>query len=305
MSLLETYGRVMQIRLACYSGFCFGVRRAIQLAKEAVQKGNKVYSLGELIHNPQYVQELQSKELKMANSAKELHNSVVIIRSHGITKEEYDVLIAQGNTIVDATCPYVARTHELVKQANAEGYPVLILGDPKHPEVIGMKSFGDANTIVVAPGEPVPDIMANRICVISQTTQKLEHLRTLVTQLIPKVIELKIHNTICLATGQRQNSSAELAKVSDMMVVIGGKQSSNTRMLAKVCSEYCPTIHTETGEELSAESFGDKQRIGLAAGASTPEAQIVDVYNRILKINGEECLATGIQNIPLFKEESC
>ncbi len=295
----------MQIRLARYSGFCFGVRRAIQLAMDAVQKGEEVYSLGELIHNPQFVQELRAKGLRVASAAQELHNSVVIIRSHGISKEEYNVLVKQGNTIIDATCPYVSKTHDLIKQANAEGYPVIILGDPCHPEVIGMKSYGNSDTVVVSPNEELAPVMAKRLCVISQTTQKLEHLINLVSSLLPKVMDLKVHNTICLAAGQRQIAGAELAKESDIMVVIGGKHSSNTKMLARLCSEYCPTIHIETGAELTPEIFVDKARIGLCAGASTPEAQIVEVYNKIMKINGEECPATGIQNIPLFKEESC
>ncbi|MCB5259291.1 MAG: 4-hydroxy-3-methylbut-2-enyl diphosphate reductase [Candidatus Cloacimonetes bacterium] len=295
----------MIVRLADFSGFCFGVRRAIQLALEAVERGENVFTLGELIHNPQFVKELEGKGIKVAKSASELHNSVVIIRSHGITKQEYEILSEQGNRIVDATCPYVTKTHDLIRQANSEGYPVCILGDENHPEIIGMRSFGNNDTMVVAPQAPLPKALGKRLCVISQTTQKIEYLNDLVVRLIPKLMELKIFNTICLATSQRQNSSAELAKNSDLMIVIGGKQSSNTKMLANVCAEYTACIHIETEDELDPTMLADKERIGIAAGASTPENRIVSVYNRILKINGEEDLATSIQNIPLFKEESC
>lgn len=295
----------MIIRLAKHSGFCFGVRRAIQLAVEAVQEGQPVYSLGELIHNPQYVQEMESRGVRVASSTDSLHDSTVIIRSHGITKQQHEKLLEQGNIVIDATCPYVSKTHELIRQANIDGYPVLILGDAEHPEVIGMRSYGNEETLVIAPEEDVPDISSKRLCVISQTTQKLGHLNKLVQQLIPRVMELKVYNTICLATSQRQHSSQCLAMNSDLIIVIGGKQSSNTKMLSKLCSEYCPTVHIETEEELEPSVLSGKMRIGLAAGASTPENRIVDVYNKILKINGEEDLATSIQSIPLFKEESC
>lgn len=295
----------MIVRLAKHSGFCFGVRRAIQLALEAAEPGKPVFSLGELIHNPQFVQELQEKGIRQAKSVVELHNSVVIIRSHGVSKQEFESLLAQGNTVVDATCPYVTKTHDLIRQANADGYPVLILGDKYHPEVIGMRSYGNPDTVVVGPDDPLPENNSKRLCVISQTTQKIEHLNNLVNQLLPKVMELKVYNSICLATAQRQIASACLAKDSDLMIVIGGNQSSNTKMLTKVCSEYCPTIQIETEYELP-EKFPERvERIGLAAGASTPEARIMNVYNKILKINGEEDLATSLQNIPLFKEESC
>jgi (E)-4-hydroxy-3-methyl-but-2-enyl pyrophosphate reductase len=295
----------MIVRLAKHSGFCFGVRRAIQLAIEAADQGTPVFSLGELIHNPQYVLELQEKGIKVANSAAELHNSMVIVRSHGITKQEYMMLEEQGNTIVDATCPYVTKTHNLIRQANADGYPVVILGDALHPEVVGMRSFGNPDTIVVGPEETPPAQNAKRLCVISQTTQKLEHLNNLIRMLLPNVLELKVYNSICIATSLRQSSSACLAQDSDLMIVIGGRQSSNTKMLTKVCAQYCPTIQIETEEELQQLLPQGIERIGLAAGASTPETRILEVYNKILKINGEEDLATSIQNIPLFKEESC
>jgi (E)-4-hydroxy-3-methyl-but-2-enyl pyrophosphate reductase len=275
------------------------------MALQASSEGKNVYSLGELIHNPQFVEELRVKGIKIAKSAHELRDSVVIIRSHGVSADEYDTLVRQNNTIVDATCPYVSKTHDMIRQANAEGYPVLILGDANHPEVIGMKSYGNSDTQVVAPKqEQLPNI-PKRLCVISQTTQKLEHLQDLVCRLLPKAMEIKIYNSICLATTQRQNSSQSLAKQSDLMIVVGGKQSSNTKMLAKVCEEYCPTLHIETEEELHGEIFRGKELIGIAAGASTPESRIVKVYNEIIKINGDESLATSIQDIPLFKEESC
>ncbi|MDD2423653.1 MAG: 4-hydroxy-3-methylbut-2-enyl diphosphate reductase [Candidatus Cloacimonetes bacterium] len=295
----------MIIRLATSSGFCFGVRRAIQMALDASKGRDIVYSIGELIHNPQFVGELEEQGIKVANDVTALQDSVVIIRSHGITRDELRILQANGNTIIDATCPYVSRTHELIQTAIQDGYEVFILGDAKHPEVIGMMSYGNLQTIVIAPGEIPTSLKGKRICLISQTTQQVENLKKLACDILDQVLELKVYNTICLATTQRQNASAALAKDSDLMIVIGGRKSSNTKMLASLCSQYCQTLHIETEDELTADSVLGKARIGLSAGASTPEDRIIKVYNKILKINGEEDLATSVHNIPLFKEESC
>lgn len=295
----------MILRLAASSGFCFGVRRAIQMALEASKGRDVVYSLGELIHNPQFVKELEEQGIKVAKDALDIHDSVVIIRSHGITLQDLQILQANGNTIIDATCPYVSRTHELIQTAIQDGYKVLILGDAGHPEVIGMMSYGNQDTKVIAPGEVPSGVNGKRICLISQTTQKIENLKKLTCDILTLVLELKVYNSICLATTERQNASAALAKESDLMIVIGGRKSSNTKMLASLCSQYCLTLHIETEDELTADSLLGKARIGLSAGASTPEDRILKVYNKILKINGEEGLATSAHNIPLFKEESC
>jgi len=295
----------MTIRLARHSGFCFGVRRAIQIALEAAEQGREVFTLGELIHNPQVVNSMASQGIKPVHDARELRNSIAVIRSHGITKDDLRVLQQNGNQIIDATCPNVSRTHELIREAGKEGIQVMILGDPAHPEVIGMKSYGKDDTLVVAPGDEIPEIKGNSLCIISQTTQTIENLNYLVSKLLPNLVELRVFNTICLATSQRQEASACLAQNSDLMIVIGGKHSSNTRMLAQLCAQYTATIHIETEAELEAAFLAGKQMIGLAAGASTPEDTIISVYNQILKINGEPDLVSKITEIPLFKEESC
>lgn len=295
----------MQIRLAKHSGFCFGVRRALQLALDAALEHKVVYSLGELIHNPQVVEELATQGVMVAQQAETLKAATVVIRSHGISKTMLQTLQENGNQIIDATCPYVKRTHELIRKANEEEYPVLILGDPCHPEVSGMLSYGDADTLVHEPGSPIPVLKGNRLCVISQTTQKIAYLQHLVHELLPQVLELKVYNSICLATSQRQLASECLAKESDLMIVIGGKNSSNTKMLASLCNNYCPSVHIETEAELHPELFQGKDRIGLAAGASTPTSRILAVYNEIIKINGEASSVASIESIPLFKEESC
>lgn len=293
------------VRLAPYSGFCFGVRRALQLALDASREYGRIYTLGELIHNPQVVEEMANQGVMVAKDIADLREAIVVIRSHGISKEQLEVLNASGNTIIDATCPYVKRTHELIQKANEEGYPVIILGDPNHPEVIGIKSYGDENTVVYEPAQKLPALIGKKYCVISQTTQKLENLEALVNKLLPLCNDLKIYNSICLATTQRQNASEALAQDSDIMIIIGGKNSSNTKMLANLCQKYTECIHIETEDELQESHLKGKWRIGLAAGASTPESRIIIVYNKILKINGDNQFASKLDDIPLFKEESC
>lgn len=295
----------IEVRLARHSGFCFGVKRAIDLAKDASKNGEKIYTYGALIHNPRYIRELEDEGIEAISDLSRLRDSVVIIRSHGIPKEDYLTLEKQGNTLIDATCPYVKKTHRLIKQANEEGYPVFIFGNKEHPEVKGIRSYGDERTRVVAPKERVETLGFRKLCVISQTTQKIEDLNEMVAMLLPLLDEIKVYNTICLATSQRQSTSEALAKESDLMVVVGGKESSNTKMLAEICSKYCTTIHIESEKELKPEYFEGKQHIGICAGASSPGEHIVSVYNEILKINGEGKAVRTVSEIPLFKEESC
>lgn len=294
----------MKIYLAQHSGFCFGVRRAIDLAREAAKDKDKIYTYGALIHNPEYVNELEEENIVAVEDLSLLSDSVVIIRSHGIQKQDYELLQRQGNTIIDATCPYVMRTHQIMQQMNSEGYPVFIFGDKSHPEVLGMKSYGDERTRIYAAGEKIEEHTYPKLCIISQTTQKVADLNEMVCTLLPQVQELRVFNTICLATSQRQRASVALAKNSDFMIVVGGKTSANTKMLALLCAAYCPTIHIERAREIGAEMIKDSKRIGIAAGASTPAEHIIEVYNKIVKINGDAANAQSIADIPLFKEES-
>jgi|LSQX01.2.fsa_nt_gb (E)-4-hydroxy-3-methyl-but-2-enyl pyrophosphate reductase len=294
----------MIVRLAMHSGFCFGVRRAIDLARDAAYGEENIYTYGALIHNPEYVRELEAENIFVVDDINQLHNSTVIIRSHGIRKQDYELLKKQGNTIIDATCPYVKRTHDIIEKANKEGYPVYIFGDRNHPEVLGIESYGDERTCIFAPGEDPGEIEHAKLCIISQTTQKISQLKELACIVLPHVQELRVFNTICLATSQRQKASIDLAKDSDLMLIVGGKTSANTKMLAQLCSEFCQSIHIERARELSGKEFEGKKRIGIAAGASTPSEHIIEVYNKILKINGDSVYATGISEIPLFKEES-
>lgn len=295
----------MIIRLARHSGFCFGVKRAIKLALDAADEQHPIYTLGPLIHNPQIVENLRQHGILMADKAEDLHDSTVIIRSHGITLQEREILLRNGNKLIDATCPFVSKAQEYVSQLCAEGYPVIIMGDSTHPEVIAMLSYCSGEVRVVEDPEDLPDKTWNKLGVLSQTTRKPESLQALVSRLVPLVKEMRLFNTICTATSQRQFATTELAKHSDLMFVVGGKNSSNTKMLAALCAEYTDMVHIETADEISADLLTNKERIGITAGASTPDYLILEVYNKINYITGNRTTVTSVEDIPVNKEESC
>jgi 4-hydroxy-3-methylbut-2-en-1-yl diphosphate reductase len=293
----------MTIQLAEHSGFCFGVRRSIQMALDAAQAGNSVCTLGELIHNPQIVKDLENKGIRSCDLTDAASADTVVIRSHGIRKDDLESLVASGKVIVDATCPFVKKAQEIVAEMSA--FPVMIMGDKEHPEVAGMLSYGNDQTIVVNPDTDFGCQRWKTLCVVSQTTQKINDLQILVTRLLPRVSELRVFNTICSATVQHQADAVALAKVSDLMIVIGGKKSANTRKLQELCSTETRSIHIETEDEIDPQLVLSARRVGLTAGASTPEETIVKVFNTIKKINGEADIACDINDLPLFKEESC
>lgn len=295
----------MNVRLAEYSGFCFGVRRAIQMAMEASEDGKPVCTLGELIHNPIIVEQLKQHGISVCEDASLLKDHTVILRSHGVTRHTLESLIAGGNRIVDATCPYVRRAQQLVETMSEEGYQVIIMGDAAHPEVVAMRSWGGGNTVVFGAEERPELLPAQKICLISQTTEKPENLSAMVAWLAPRVSELRVFNTICLATQQRQTSTEHLARRLPLVIVIGGLKSSNTRQLHKLCSGLSQCRQIESEADLQADWFKDFTEVGLAAGASTPAETIVAVYNKIKEINGDPDRVTAVGEIPVFKEESC
>jgi (E)-4-hydroxy-3-methyl-but-2-enyl pyrophosphate reductase len=295
----------VEILLAQHSGFCFGVKRAIQIALDASENQHPIYTLGPLIHSPQMVSELAEHGIRMAEKAEELHNSTVIVRSHGITQSDRETLIRNGNTLIDATCPFVSIAQDFVKLLCAEGYPVIIMGDKNHPEVVAMLSYCSRETYVVNTPDELPQRSWQKLGVLSQTTKNTADLKNLVDKLIPVVKELRLFNTICTATSLRQEASTALARECDLMIIIGGRNSSNTRMLANLCTGITETIHVETADEISAEQISSHQKIGLTAGASTPDYLIVDVYNRINQLTENRTTVKSVEKIPVHKEESC
>ena len=301
---------MVNVQLAKNSGFCFGVKRAIRLAEETARKYGKATTIGPIIHNPQMVQKLSNAGVNAVDDLNLIENEPVIIRSHGIPVETLTELQNKEVVIVDATCPYVAKAHEFAKRADKEKYKIIILGNPEHPEIIALKSYiSDENVQIVHNTVlPIPQEALKKVAVICQTTQSIDNLIELAKYLLPITNELKIYNTICNATNVRQTSSLELAKKCDLMIVIGGKNSSNTLMLAKLCSEYTQTKHIEEADEVDPTWFEDIQRvngsIGLTAGASTPDWIIIDIYKKIKVIIGDpDDSIQSIEDIPGYKEE--
>ncbi len=294
----------MSVKIAKNSGFCFGVKRAIKIALEAAQGNHEIVTLGPIIHNPQMVEKLASEGIERVNEVYEINGKPTIIRSHGVKKEVLEELITNDIEIINATCPYVSKTQEYAKELSEKGYLVIIMGDKNHPEVRALSSYIEGESLIVASAEDVPQRKYQKVGIISQTTRKIDDLQKLVSTFIPKCHEMRVMNTICNATSIRQESTLELAKESDLMIVVGGRNSSNTKMLAKISEDFVETFHIETACEIDKKWFKSKNNIGLTAGASTPDWVIVEVYNKIIECMGNiNQKIDKIKDIPGFKEE--
>ncbi|MCB5251194.1 MAG: 4-hydroxy-3-methylbut-2-enyl diphosphate reductase [Candidatus Cloacimonadales bacterium] len=296
---------MIKILLAKNSGFCFGVKRAIKMAEDASVVNEKVNTWGPIIHNPQMVSSLQEKGVVEINDLSEVSDAPVVIRSHGIPLNEKNSLSQKGMELIDATCPYVSKAFDYASLADNEKYTIFILGNPEHPEIIALKSYiKNEYHIVQSNFSAFEKSRFGKCAIICQTTQNEQNLEKLILFLTKRCNELRVFNTICNATNVRQDSTIELAKEANLMVVIGGKNSSNTKMLATLCTQFAPTYHIETANELDKNWFDSANTIGLTAGASTPDWIILDVYNKINKIVGNlDIFATNVHDIPGYKEE--
>lgn len=277
----------MKVIIAKRAGFCFGVKRATQMAFEAAGKDNKTYTLGPIIHSPQVVQKLEEMGVKVVKDLDKTDSGTIIIRSHGVLASEMDEAVQKQLEIVDATCPFVKKAQEHVKSLSEAGYGVVVVGDADHPEVQGIVSYGGDKVFVVGSGEEVKSLpKMNKIGVVAQTTQSFENLKNVVSECLLRGGEIRVFNTICDATAVRQEEAKELACQVDCMLVVGGFNSANTRRLAEVCVEIQPrTYHIETAAEIDPNWFKDDERIGVTAGASTPKWIIDEVVSRIEALN--------------------
>ena len=281
----------LQVEVAKTAGFCFGVKRAVNLANNAPVKypGLRIRTLGPIIHNPQVVNQLATIGIKQVDDINELGQGVVIIRSHGITRQLAQELKQRPNlTVIDATCPFVRRAQEIVEEMSEAGYLILILGELDHPEVTGIISYGEPQrTLVISkpcdiPTEFFTKRKTSRIALLAQTTLSQQLYNKIVLSLLAIKGELRCFNTICTATSDRQSEALELAKKCDCMLIIGGRNSANTNRLHELCEERQPaSYHIETAEDLQAEWFADKQTVGISAGASTPRWLIDEVLNNL------------------------
>ncbi|WP_066640036.1 bifunctional 4-hydroxy-3-methylbut-2-enyl diphosphate reductase/30S ribosomal protein S1 [Desulfolucanica intricata] len=284
----------MEVIVANKAGFCFGVKRAIDLAEEIVRdRDGPIYSLGPLIHNPQVVDKLAQKGINAIDELSEQHEGTIIIRSHGVEPRVLDEATQKGLKIINATCPFVSRAQQLAKDLQDDGWQVIVVGDKNHPEVRGIVGWANGQAIVIQnPAEAKAMGFMPKVGVVAQTTQPLSNFQQVVDVLKKKSGQLKICNTICHATGERQQAALELARKVDVMVVVGGANSANTGKLANLCrSTGTPTYQVETAAELRSKWFIDVARAGLTAGASTPDWIIEEVEKRMHELgemNGAE-----------------
>ncbi|WP_258359294.1 bifunctional 4-hydroxy-3-methylbut-2-enyl diphosphate reductase/30S ribosomal protein S1 [Moorella sulfitireducens (nom. illeg.)] len=266
----------MEVIVAEYAGFCFGVTRAVKLAREAPKP---IASLGALIHNRQVVEQLAREGVQPVEALDNVDCGRVLIRSHGVTPDLLAVAREKGLEVIDATCPYVARAQSMAAKMAGEGYQVVIVGDPAHPEVKGLLGWAGPGAVVVPDKEAAAHLPFHpRRAVIAQTTQPEERLEQVAAVLRLNTDTLVVHNTICHATRRRQEAAVNLARQVDVMLVIGGKESANTRHLAELCrATGTPTYHVEEAGELCYQWFINARRVGVTGGASTPAWIIEEV----------------------------
>ena len=278
----------MEVTVAKTAGFCFGVKRAVEKVYEQIGKTEKpIYTYGPIIHNEQVVGDLQEKGVEVIDTLEELktiRDAVVVIRSHGVGKDVYDILKENGVEIVDATCPYVKKIHRIVEKQTAEGRRVLIVGSEDHPEVQGIKGWGNERTKVI---ENMDDFRRlelpedEKLCIVSQTTFNYKKFQDLVEKISKTRYDITVLNTICNATQERQVEAMRIASQVDVMLVIGGKHSSNTQKLYDICRKECKnTYYIQTLGDFNPECISSVRSVGITAGASTPNNIIEEVHTK-------------------------
>lgn len=276
----------MQIIVTKKAGFCFGVKRAIDIALRCAEEMKEgVYTLGPLIHNPQVVERLMGEGIKPVMDIHSPEIKTLIIRTHGVAPKVYEEISALGYKVVDTTCPFVKKAQHYAKKLKEDGYQVLILGDRRHPEVESLLGFAGDDVIVIGNNEPTPPLK-ERVGIIVQTTQPLEALKRLVSEVVSLVKEVRVYNTICDSTSLRLEETRNLAKGVDIMIVVGGKVSANTTQLFTLSREFCPQVYLiERPDELQREWFNGAERVGITGGASTPRWIIDEIVEKLREIS--------------------
>jgi 4-hydroxy-3-methylbut-2-enyl diphosphate reductase len=277
----------MEIILSKFSGYCYGVKKAVSVADESIDKYEDIYSLGSLIHNKRAVEKLKNKGLKVVDDIEE-KNKNIIFRSHGVEKKYYDYANKNNLNVIDTTCIYVKKIHQIVEEKYKDGYEIIIVGSKKHPEVIGINSWSNYKAQFV---EDISDTDKLNIdeeksyAVVFQTTFNIEKYTKIVEILKEKIKNVEIFNTICSATKKRQDFALQLADEVDMMIVIGDTSSSNSKKLYELANEKVKSIFIEDVAELEEVMFEGVQKLGVTAGASTPDFVIDEVIEYLKKIN--------------------
>lgn len=275
----------MKIELAESYGFCFGVKRAIKIAEE--NRNSATY--GPLIHNANEIDRLKNDfNVALSENLDSFHaGDTAVIRTHGIPKQELSTLNDRQVNVIDATCPYVTKPQQIVEEMSAQGYDIVIFGDEAHPEIKGVKSYAIGNVFVVNSPDEIDALkLREKVATVAQTTRKVEEYQQIVGKLMAKHKEVRVFNTICNATFDNQDAVRDLAQKADVMIIIGGKNSSNTKQLHSIAKEYCSdSYHIESKDDLKTEWFRNKQFCGISAGASTPDWIIDEVIRAVQTIS--------------------
>jgi len=276
----------MKVEIARNAGFCFGVKRAIDITFNLAKAGHPgLCTYGPLIHNPQVVEELERKGVKTVHDLASPDIETIIIRTHGVSPEVYAETSQMGYNVIDATCPFVKKAQNFTQILKKEGYQVIIIGDQQHPEVQGLIGFAGGDAFVAGDVDQLPPLK-KKVGIIVQTTQSFDVFTNIVLQVLSKTREVKIYNTICDFTAQRVKETRALAQNVEHMIIVGGKNSSNTNQLVKLSQDVCAKVyHIETAEEIRAEWFQGIESVGITGGASTPQWIIDDVVKKIREIS--------------------
>ena len=280
----------MEIKLAKTAGFCFGVKRAVDTVYKEAEKNNEtIYTFGPIIHNEQVVEDLEKNGVFVVHTIEELkalkRGTTVIVRSHGVGKQVYDLMEECGLNIVDATCPFVKKIHRIVERESKAGKRIIIIGNDRHPEVEGIKGWVCGTATVIETAEEAKGFRAGekeQLCIVSQTTFNYNKFQDLVEIISEKGYDVESINTICNATEERQTEAKLIAGTVDAMIVIGGSHSSNTQKLFEICKKECEnTYYIQTLEDLDTENLRGMNVVGVTAGASTPNNIIEEVQKHV------------------------
>lgn len=296
---------MFEVILAEKAGFCFGVKRAIAIAEETARSSTSkpVYTFGPLIHNPQAVSHLESIGIHPVGSLDDITPGKLIVRSHGLPPQLIISAKEKGFEIIDATCPFVRRAQDLAKTLLKQQYEVVIIGEADHPEVIGIVGHTDGKAIIIENEEDIQQLHGKiNIGIVTQTTQSMEYFKLLVSRILEIGKEIRIFNTICSATKERQESTLKLAEKAEIMLIIGGRNSANTTHLTQLSKETGkPTFHIESANEIDSKWLKGKKTVGISAGASTPSYVIKEVVDHLESMKNQFSDPSG--SSLLHKEE--
>jgi 4-hydroxy-3-methylbut-2-enyl diphosphate reductase len=284
----------MEVKLAEYAGFCFGVKRAVDTVYGQIKTGKTIYTYGPIVHNEEVVRELEEQGVRVIENREELlelnpdeneAGTAVVIRAHGVSREIYEILEEKGIECIDATCPFVKKIHGIVQKESRAGKYIIIVGNPSHPEVEGIMGWCEGPVSVIETPEDAEKFTLDEdktLCIVSQTTYNYNNFQELVEILNKRGYNRYVVNTICNATEERQRSAKELAREADIMIVIGGKHSSNTQKLYEICRGECAhTYYIQALDDLNLDLPKTVRLVGITAGASTPKNLIEEVQNYV------------------------